>query len=99
MNLAVPDPSRTQTLRAVGHEYLVNKHRGGRAPPTRFRLGRRKGQKMKFVSPRYPRTAVRAVTATPGATRFLNRGKSGALVLGLAAAAAVAVPASASASI
>ena len=54
---------------------------------------------MKFVSPRYGRTAVWAVIATRGAARFLNRGKSGALVLGLAAAAAVAVPASASASI
>jgi len=89
----------TQSLHAAGHEYVVNKHRGGRAPPTRFRLGRRKGQNMKFVSPRYGRTAVWAVIATRGAARFLNRGKSGALVLGLAAAAAVAVPASASASI
>ena len=53
---------------------------------------------MKFVSPRRGRTAARAVTATRGATRFLSRGKSGALVLGLAAAAAIAVPASASAS-
>ena len=34
----------------------------------------------------------------PGAMHFLTRGRSGALVLGLAAAAAVAVPASASAS-
>ena len=42
--------------------------------------------------------AVRALTPTRAATRFLSRGKSGALVLGLAAAAAVAVPASASAS-
>jgi 6-phosphogluconolactonase len=41
----------TQTLPPAGHEYLVNKHRGGRAPPTGFRLGRRKGQKMRFVSP------------------------------------------------
>jgi 6-phosphogluconolactonase len=77
---------------------MVNKHRGGRAPPTQFRLGRGKGQKMKFVSRRRGRTAVRAVTATREATRFLNRGRSGVLVLGLAAAAAVAVPASASAS-
>jgi 6-phosphogluconolactonase len=52
---------------------------------------------MKFVSRRRGRTTVRAVTATRKATRFLNRGRSGALVLGLAAAAAVAVPASASA--
>jgi 6-phosphogluconolactonase len=85
-------------LDATGNEYMVSKHPGGRAPPTRFRLGRRKGQKMRFVSRRRGRTAVRAVTAAPGATRFLNRGRSGALVLGLAAAAAVAVPASASAS-
>jgi len=53
---------------------------------------------MRFVSPRRGRTDVRAVTATRGAARFLNRGRSGALVLGLAAAAAIAVPASASAS-
>jgi 6-phosphogluconolactonase len=52
---------------------------------------------MKFVSRRRGRTTVRAITATRKATRFLNRGRSGALVLGLAAAAAVAVPASASA--
>jgi 6-phosphogluconolactonase len=54
---------------------------------------------MRFVSPRRGRTAVRAVTATRRAARFLNRGRSGALVLGLAAAAAIAVPASASASV
>ena len=53
---------------------------------------------MKFVSHRRERTAVPAATATREATRFLNRGRSGALVLGLAAAAALAVPASASAS-
>ena len=53
---------------------------------------------MRFVSPRRGRTAVRAVTATRGITRFRNRGTSGALVLGLATAAALAVPASASAS-
>jgi len=53
---------------------------------------------MRFISRRRGRTAVRAVTATPKATRFLNRGWPGALVLGLAAAAAVAAPASASAS-
>jgi 6-phosphogluconolactonase len=53
---------------------------------------------MKFVSHRRGRTAVRAVTPTRQALRFLNRGRSGALVLGLVAAAAVAAPASASAS-
>ena len=53
---------------------------------------------MKFVSHRRGRTAVPASIATRQATYFLNRGRSGALVLGLAAAAAVAVPASASAS-
>ena len=53
---------------------------------------------MKFVSRRRGRTAVRVVTATREAPRFLNRGRSGALVLGLAAAAALAAPASASAS-
>jgi 6-phosphogluconolactonase len=53
---------------------------------------------MKFVSRRRGRTTVRAVIATREAARFLNRGRPGALVLGLAAAAAVAVPASASAS-
>jgi 6-phosphogluconolactonase len=51
---------------------------------------------MRFASDRRGREA----TASPArrAPRFLNRGRSGALVLGLAAAAAVAVPASASAS-
>ena len=53
---------------------------------------------MKFASHRRGRTAVPAEIATRQATRLLNRGRSGALVLGLAAAAAVAVPASASAS-
>jgi 6-phosphogluconolactonase len=53
---------------------------------------------MRFVSRRRGRTAVRAVTPVRRAPRFLNRGRSGALVLGLAAAAALAVPASASAS-
>jgi 6-phosphogluconolactonase len=67
----------TQTLRPVGHEYLVNKHRGGRAPPTGFRLGRRKGQKMRFVSPAlvlglaaaaalaFPATASASADASP----------------------------------
>ena len=55
---------------------------------------------MKFASHRRGRTAVPADIATRQATRLLNRGRSGALVLGLAtaAAAAVAIPASASAS-
>src|SRR2546429_6853302 len=53
---------------------------------------------MNFVSRRRGRTAVPAIIATREATRLLNRGWSGALVLGLAAAAAVAVPPSASAS-
>src|SRR5271165_2862188 len=53
---------------------------------------------MRFVSRRHGRTVVRVATATREATRFLNRGRSGALVLGLAAAAALAAPASASAS-
>jgi 6-phosphogluconolactonase len=52
---------------------------------------------MKFVSHRSGRAAVPSVLATRQATRLLRRGRSGALVLGLAAAAAVAVPASASA--
>ena len=47
---------------------------------------------MKFASRRRGRTAVRAVTATREAPRFLNRGRSGALVLGLAAAAALRGP-------
>jgi 6-phosphogluconolactonase len=53
---------------------------------------------MRFVSHRRGRTAVGVVTATREARRFLSRGRSGALVLGLAAAAAVVAPASASAS-
>jgi 6-phosphogluconolactonase len=53
---------------------------------------------MKFVSHRRGRMAVPAEIATRQAMRLLSRGRSGALVLGLAAAAAVAVPASASAS-
>ena len=53
---------------------------------------------MRFISRRRGQTAVPARTATRDATRLLNRGRSGALVLGLAVAAAVAVPASASAS-
>jgi 6-phosphogluconolactonase len=52
---------------------------------------------MKFVSPWRARTAVRAQHAEPEAPRLLNRGRSCALVLGVAAAAAVAAPASASA--
>ena len=51
---------------------------------------------MKFASHRRGRTAVPASTATRQATYLLNRGRSGALVLGLAAA--MAIPASASAS-
>ena len=53
---------------------------------------------MKFASHRHGRRAVPAGIAIRQATRILNRGRSGALVLGLAAAAAVAVPVSASAS-
>ena len=98
-SLAPYDQSRPlQHLAAVGHEYMVSKHRGGRAPPTRFRLAGGKGQQMRFISHRRGRTAVPASIAIRQATRFLDRGRSGALVLGLAAAAAVAVPASASAS-
>src|SRR5690348_12534892 len=76
---------------------MVSKHRGGHAPPSRFRLAGRKGQKMKFVSHRRGRTAVPASIATRHATCLLNRGRSGALALGLATAAAVAAPGSASA--
>ena len=32
-------------LAAAGHEYMVSKHRGGCAPPTRFRLTGRKGSR------------------------------------------------------
>jgi 6-phosphogluconolactonase len=53
---------------------------------------------MRFISHRRGRTALRAAASTWQAPRFLRRGRSGALVLGLAVAAAVAVPASASAS-
>ncbi len=53
---------------------------------------------MKFVSHRPGRTPVLAAIPTRPAARLLHRGRSGALVLGLAAAAAVAVPAAASAS-
>src|SRR5271169_406743 len=54
---------------------------------------------MKFASHRRGRMAVPAEIATRRAMRLLSRGRSGALVLGLAAAAAIAVPASASASV
>ena len=30
---------------AVGHEYMVSKHRGGRAPPTRFRVAGGRGSR------------------------------------------------------
>ena len=30
-------------LAVVGNEYMVSKHRGGRAPPTRFRVAGGKG--------------------------------------------------------
>ena len=50
------------------------------------------------MSPRRARTAIRAIPAEPAVTRLLTRGRSCALVLGVAAAAAVAVPASAFAS-
>src|SRR5271155_2667922 len=53
---------------------------------------------MSFVSRRCRRIAVGAKQAQREATHFLKHGRSGALVLGLAAAAAVAFPASASAS-
>jgi 6-phosphogluconolactonase len=53
---------------------------------------------MEFVSHRRGRTAVRAHDAKREARHVLSRGRSGALVLGLAAAAAVAAPVSASAS-
>jgi 6-phosphogluconolactonase len=51
---------------------------------------------MKFVSHRRGRTAAR--DAKREARQVLQRGRAGALILGLAAAAAIAVPASASAS-
>jgi 6-phosphogluconolactonase len=53
---------------------------------------------MKFVSHRCGRRAVPARIAIRQATRFPDRGRSSALVLGLATAAALAVPVSASAS-
>jgi 6-phosphogluconolactonase len=57
-----------------------------------------KGQQMKFVSHRRGRIAVRAKDVGREVRHVLQRGRAGALILGLAAAAAVAVPASASAS-
>ena len=53
---------------------------------------------MKFVSHQRGPTAIRAQDARQEVKHVLKRGRSGALILGLAAAAAVAVPASASAS-
>jgi 6-phosphogluconolactonase len=53
---------------------------------------------MKIVSRQRARPSVRAKNAKREAGHFLKRGRSGALVLGIAAAAAVAAPASASAS-
>jgi len=53
---------------------------------------------MKLVSHLLGRVAVRPRKAEREASRFPKRGRSGALLLGLAAAAALAVPASASAS-
>ena len=53
---------------------------------------------MKFVSHRRSGTAAHAKDAKREDLHVLRRGKSGAVILGLAAAAAVAVPASASAS-
>jgi 6-phosphogluconolactonase len=53
---------------------------------------------MKFVSHRRRRMAVSAHHASPEVRHILKRGRSGALILGLAATAAVAVPAAASAS-
>jgi hypothetical protein len=52
---------------------------------------------MKFVSHRRRRMAVSA-HANPEVRHILKRGRSGALILGLAATAAVAAPAAASAS-
>jgi 6-phosphogluconolactonase len=74
----------------------VSKQRRRAADPIRLR--RRKEQQMKFVSHRRGRTAIRAQDAKQEIKHVLKRGRSGALILGLAAAAAVAVPASASAS-
>jgi len=53
---------------------------------------------MKFVSHRRRRMAVSAHHANPEVRHILKRGRSGALILGLAATAAVAAPAAASAS-
>ena len=53
---------------------------------------------MKIVSRQRVRPSVRAKNAKREAAHFLKRGRSGALVLGIAAAAAVAAPVSASAS-
>jgi 6-phosphogluconolactonase len=53
---------------------------------------------MKFVSHRRRRMAVRAHHVKPEVRHIVKHGRSGALILGLAAAAAVAVPAAASAS-
>ena len=53
---------------------------------------------MKFVSHRRRRMAVSAHHASPEVRHILKRGRSGALILGLAATAAVAAPAAASAS-
>jgi 6-phosphogluconolactonase len=75
----------------------VSKQRRRRAAG-RIRLRRRKEQQMKFVSHQRGPTAIRAQDARQEVKHVLKRGRSGALILGLAAAAAVAVPASASAS-
>jgi 6-phosphogluconolactonase (cycloisomerase 2 family) len=56
------------------------------------------GQQMKFASRRRRRMAVSASHPNPEVRHILKRGRSGALILGLAATAAVAVPAAASAS-
>jgi 6-phosphogluconolactonase (cycloisomerase 2 family) len=56
------------------------------------------GQQMKFASRRRRRMAVSAYHPNPEVRHILKRGRSGALILGLAATAAVAVPAAASAS-
>ena len=53
---------------------------------------------MKFVSHRRRRMAVSAHHASPEVRHILKRGRSGALILGLAATAAVGAPAAASAS-
>ena len=53
---------------------------------------------MRFVSHRPGPAAIRAQDAKHEVKHVLRRGRSSALILGLAAAAAIAVPASASAS-